>query len=184
MPEVVMSRSIRIKGRGSVNGEAAVPGDKSISHRVAMLASVAGGASRVGGFATSADCLATLDCVRKLGVRVDREAGHITIHGAGLSGYSPADGRVNLYAGNSGSTIRMLSGLLAAQRFTSVIDGDESLRRRPMARVIEPLTMMGATISARDGKFAPLVIEGARLRPIEYRSTVASAQVKTCALFA
>ena len=184
MPEVAMSRSIRIKGRGSVNGTATVPGDKSISHRVAMLASIASGASSVYGFATSADCLATLDCVQKLGVRVDRDAGGLIIHGAGLNGYGPEGARVNLYAGNSGSTIRMLSGLLAAQSFTSVIDGDESLRRRPMARVIEPLTMMGATISASGGKFAPLVIEGGKLKPIEYASRVASAQVKTCVLFA
>jgi 3-phosphoshikimate 1-carboxyvinyltransferase len=184
MPEVAMSRSIRIKGPGSINGAATVPGDKSISHRVAMLASIASGASTIGGFATSADCLATLDCVQRLGIRIDRDASFITIHGAGLSGYSPADERVSLYAGNSGSTIRMLSGLLAAQSFTSVIDGDESLRRRPMARIIEPLTMMGATISASDGRFAPLVIEGRKLKPIEYASRVASAQVKTCLLFA
>ncbi|HVG21521.1 MAG TPA: 3-phosphoshikimate 1-carboxyvinyltransferase [Blastocatellia bacterium] len=179
-----MSRSIRIKGPGSVNGGAAVPGDKSISHRAAMIASVAKGATTIGGFATSADCLATLDCVRRLGVRVDRLPDAVIIHGSGLNGYGPAGPRVNLYAANSGSTIRMLSGLLAAQNFTSVIDGDESLRRRPMARIIEPLTAMGARVSARDARFAPLVIEGGRLKPIEYASSVASAQVKTCVLFA
>jgi 3-phosphoshikimate 1-carboxyvinyltransferase len=184
MPEVVMSRSIRIEGPGSINGAASVPGDKSISHRVAMLASVARGASTVRGFATSADCLATLDCVQRLGVRVDRRANSVTIHGAGLNGYRPPEARVSLYAANSGSTIRMLSGLLAAQSFTSVIDGDASLRRRPMARIIEPLTAMGARISAREGRFAPLVIEGGRLKPIEHASNVASAQVKTCILFA
>ncbi|HEX8091820.1 MAG TPA: 3-phosphoshikimate 1-carboxyvinyltransferase, partial [Blastocatellia bacterium] len=122
-----MSRSIRIGGLGSINGAASVPGDKSISHRVAMLASVAKGASTIGGFAASADCLATLDCVQRLGVRVDRGANAITIHGEGLNGYRPQEARVNLYAANSGSTIRMLSGLLAAQGFTSVIDGDASL---------------------------------------------------------
>jgi 3-phosphoshikimate 1-carboxyvinyltransferase len=179
-----MSRSIRIIGPGSIKGAATVPGDKSISHRVAMLASIANGDSRVVGFATSADCLATLDCVRRLGVRVDQGASSLIIHGAGLRGYNSAGERVNLYAGNSGSTIRMLSGLLAAQSFTSIIDGDESLRRRPMARIIEPLTMMGATINASDDRFAPLVIEGGKLKSIEYRSRVASAQVKTCVLFA
>lgn len=184
MPEVVMSRSIRIGGPGSVKGEAAVPGDKSISHRVAMLASVAKGTSTIGGFATSADCLATLDCVRRLGVQVDRLPNAVTIHGEGLNGYRPPEARVSLYAANSGSTIRMLSGLLAAQSFTSIIDGDASLRRRPMARVMGPLTAMGARVSAREGKFAPLVIEGGKLRPIEHASSVASAQVKTCILFA
>ena len=179
-----MSRSIRIQGPGSINGAANVPGDKSISHRVAMLASVANGASTIRGFATSADCRATLDCVERLGVGVDRKSDTLIIHGGGLNGYRPAETRVSLYAGNSGSTMRMLSGLLAAQRFTSVLDGDESLRRRPMARIIKPLTDMGARISARDATFAPLVIEGNRLKPIEYASRVASAQVKTCILFA
>lgn len=184
MPEVAMSRSIRIEGPGSIDGIVTVPGDKSISHRAAMLASVAAGASRIGGFATSADCLATVACVERLGIRVDRVPDGLIIHGAGLRGYRPADARVSLYAGNSGSTIRMLSGLLAAQSFTSVIDGDESLRRRPMARIIEPLTIMGAQISATRGQFAPLVIEGSKLKSAEYASRVASAQVKTCVLFA
>jgi 3-phosphoshikimate 1-carboxyvinyltransferase len=184
MPEVVMSRSIRIKGPGSINGEATVPGDKSISHRVAMIASIASGASRIKGFATSADCSATLDCLKRLGIRVDKGRGELNIYGQGLNGYSPADQPVNLYAGNSGSTMRMISGLLAAQNFTSIIDGDTSLGQRPMARIIEPLTLMNARISARDGKFAPLVIEGSRLKPIQYASRVASAQVKTCVLFA
>jgi 3-phosphoshikimate 1-carboxyvinyltransferase len=184
MLEVAMSRSIRIKGPASINGEAAIPGDKSISHRVAMLASVARGASTIGGFADSADCLATLECVRRLGVRVERGPDALIIHGAGLEGYRPAQTRVSLDAANSGSTIRMLSGLLAAQSFTSVIDGDASLRRRPMGRIIEPLTEMDARITARDGKFAPLVIEGSKLKPIDYASRVASAQVKSCILFA
>jgi 3-phosphoshikimate 1-carboxyvinyltransferase len=184
MLEVAMSRSIRITGPASINGAVSVPGDKSISHRVAMLASVAKGDSRIGGFATSADCLATLECVQRLGVRVDSTPGALIIHGAGLSGYRPAQTPVSLYAANSGSTIRMLSGLLAAQSFTSEIDGDGSLRRRPMARIIEPLTVMGARISASDGKFAPLVIQGSKLKSVDYRSRVASAQVKTCILFA
>src|SRR3954466_5989694 len=148
MPEVAMSRSIRIDGPASITGEAVVPGDKSISHRVAMLASLAEGASRITGFATSRDCLATVECVERLGVRVERNGGGLEIHGAGLNGYSPAESPAKLYAGNSGSTIRMLSGILAAQNFTSVRDGDDSLRQRPMARIIEPLILMGARINA------------------------------------
>jgi 3-phosphoshikimate 1-carboxyvinyltransferase len=162
MPEVAMSRSIRIQGPGSINGAANVPGDKSISHRVAMLASVAKGASTIRGFATSADCRATLDCVERLGIGVDHDPDALVIHGGGLNGYRPAETRVSLYAGNSGSTMRMLSGLLAAQRFTSVLDGDESLRRRPMARVIEPLTVMGARISARGARFMRAVLRARR----------------------
>jgi 3-phosphoshikimate 1-carboxyvinyltransferase len=179
-----MSRSIRIKGPGSITGDARVPGDKSISHRAAMIASIASGASRIEGFATSADCSATLDCLTRLGIRIDRGASDLKIHGLGLNGYEPGERPVNLYAGNSGSTIRMLSGLLAAQNFTSIIDGDVSLRQRPMARIIEPLTLMNARVSARDGRFAPLRIEGGKLSAINYASRVASAQVKTCVLFA
>ena len=184
--EVAMSRSaksLRINGPCAVRGAIRVPGDKSISHRVAMLASVAGGDSSITGFGSNADCQATLDCVRRLGVEVERRDGTLIVKGRGLAGYRPAREPVRLDAGNSGSTIRMISGLLAGQRFTSEIDGDDSLRRRPMGRIIEPLTLMGATIDARDQNFAPLRIRGAALKPIRYVSPVASAQVKTCVLF-
>ena len=179
-----MSRSIRIKGPGSIKGVAPVPGDKSISHRVAMLASIAKGSSRVSGFSTSRDCIATVECLERLGIHIDRRRGELEIHGKGLNGYEPSRSPVSLYVGNSGSTIRMLSGLLAAQNFTSIVDGDASIRQRPMARIIEPLTMMGARVSASGEKFAPLTIEGSRLRAIDYASRVASAQVKTCVLLA
>ncbi|MGA9771439.1 MAG: 3-phosphoshikimate 1-carboxyvinyltransferase [Blastocatellia bacterium] len=179
-----MSRSMRIKGRAKIDGIVSVPGDKSISHRVAMLASIAQGVSRITNFATSVDCHTTLDCIERLGVRVERNDQEILIHGEGLDGYHPIDTVTRLNAGNSGSTIRMLSGILAGQPFTSVTDGDQSLGRRPLRRIIEPLTSMGAQIRARDGNYTPLEIEGGKLRAISYRSPVASAQVKTCVLFA
>ena len=184
MRPVVMSRSMRIKGPARVNGSLKVPGDKSISHRVAMLASVASGPSSITGFASSADCQATLDCIRKLGISVEEAGEAVVIHGEGLFGYHPAEPVVQLNAGNSGSTIRMLSGLLAGQRFASRITGDASLCQRPMARIIEPLGLMGAHIEAAAGNFAPLAIHGRKLRSINYTSPVASAQVKTCVLLA
>jgi 3-phosphoshikimate 1-carboxyvinyltransferase len=179
-----MSRSMRIKGPGRVEGALAVPGDKSISHRIAMLASIANGTSKVSGLASSADCSATLDCIRKLGISVENYGSQLLIHGRGLFGYRAPAEVVDLDAGNSGSTIRMLSGLLAAQHFTSRIDGDASLRRRPMARIVKPLSLMGAQIEAVDGNFPPLMIYGRQLRAITYASSVASAQVKTCVLLA
>lgn len=179
-----MSRSMRIKGKANINGIVSVPGDKSISHRVAMLASVAQGVSRITNFATSVDCHTTLDCIERLGVRVERSPREILIHGEGLNGYHPLETPVKLNAGNSGSTIRMLSGILAGQRFTSITGGDVSLGRRPLRRIIEPLALMGAQVRARDGNYTPLEIEGGALRAIEYASPVASAQVKTCVLFA
>jgi 3-phosphoshikimate 1-carboxyvinyltransferase len=182
--KVTMSRNIRIKGKSKVTGTIQVPGDKSISHRIAMLSAIAQGASTVSGFASSADCHATLDCVKRLGVEVEHDGEKIIIHGGGLHGFSPPNLPVKLFVGNSGSTIRMLSGLLAGQPFISEVDGDASIRRRPMARIIEPLTRMGATIAGREGNFAPLQIQGGQLRAIDYASPVASAQVKTCLLFA
>ncbi len=184
MPVVAMSRSIRVKGQSPVNGIISVPGDKSISHRVAMLASIASGPSEIYGFATSADCRSTLNCIKALGINVEEREDRLIIHGRGLNGFSASVGGVALDAGNSGSTIRMLSGLLAAQPFTSEIDGDHSLRRRPMRRIIEPLNLMGCRIDAQEGRFAPLTIHGGKLASMDYRSPVASAQVKTCVLFA
>jgi len=184
MLELVMSRSIRIKGNANINGILSVPGDKSISHRVAMLASIARGESRITNFATSVDCHTTLDSVERLGVRVERSPQEILIHSEGLSGYRPIETLTRLNAGNSGSTIRMLSGILAGQPFTTITDGDRSLGRRPLRRIIEPLTLMGAKVRAREGNYTPLEIEGGGLHAIEYASPVASAQVKTCVLFA
>jgi 3-phosphoshikimate 1-carboxyvinyltransferase len=134
--------------------------------------------------ASSADCRATLDCIRKLGIEVEEAGSELVIGGRGLFGYRPSRHLPHLDAANSGSTIRMLSGLLAGQGFISEIDGDASLRRRPMGRIIEPLGLMGARVEGTRGSFAPLTIRGTKLRAINYASPVASAQVKTCVLFA
>lgn len=163
-------------------GSVLLPGDKSISHRYAMLSSIAGGASRIHNYSQGADCQSTLGAVQALGIDVERGAETVTIHGRGLDGLRQANHPID--AGNSGSTIRMFSGILAGQPFTTVIGGDASLSRRPMARIIRPLHEMGATIEAREGQFPPLTIHGAKLRPIEYALPVASAQVKSCVLFA
>jgi 3-phosphoshikimate 1-carboxyvinyltransferase len=184
MPEVAMSRTIQIEGSASIRGIIRVPGDKSISHRVAMLASIADGVSTIEGFASSADCSSTLEAIKRLGVEIQQRDRSVIIKGKGLRGYSAPSGKVYLDASNSGSTIRMLGGLLAAQPFISIIDGDDSLRRRPMRRIIEPLTLMGCSIEARVGGLPPLTIRGGELKPIDYSSPVASAQVKTCLLFA
>jgi len=172
----------RISPASRIEGAISLPGDKSISHRYAMLAAIAEGTTRIGNYSTGADCHSTLGCVRALGIEVEGAGTEFAIHGRGLEGLRPAAG--DLDAGNSGSTIRMLSGILAGQPFRSRIFGDESLSRRPMQRIIKPLGEMGAGIHARDGKFPPLEIEGRKLRPIDYVLPVASAQVKTCVLFA
>ena len=165
-----------------LSGSITLPGDKSISHRYAMIASISEGATRIRNYSTGADCHSTLSCVRALGIEVTGEGTDFTVHGRGLDGLrAPA---ADLDAGNSGSTIRMLSGILAAQPFRTRIGGDESLSRRPMQRIMKPLAEMGARITAREDKFPPLEIQGGKLRPIEYPLPVPSAQVKTCVLFA
>src|SRR5579871_926044 len=172
----------QIRPAPSITGAIQLPGDKSISHRYAMLAAIAEGTSKLENYSTGADCQSTLACVRALGAIIDRRDGVISIQGCGLDGLrEPAD---MLDAGNSGSTIRMLSGILAAQSFSSRIGGDESLSRRPMRRIMDPLIQMGASIEAREGRFPPLEIHGARLHPIDYTLPVPSAQVKTCVLLA
>jgi len=172
----------RISPARSISGSITLPGDKSISHRYAMIASIAQGDSRIRNYSTGADCHSTLNAMRALGVPVEENGTEVAIRGRGLDGLcAPA---ADLDAGNSGSTIRMLSGILAAQPFATRIGGDESLSRRPMARIIEPLSRMGASIRAREGRFPPLEIHGTRLQPIDYTLPVPSAQVKTCVLFA
>jgi 3-phosphoshikimate 1-carboxyvinyltransferase len=163
-----------------VTGRLRVPGDKSISHRYAMLAAVAEGESRLTGYAPGADCAATLACLEGLGVRVSRGAA-ITILGRGPRGLRAPSAPLD--AANSGTSMRLLAGLLAAHPFTSTVGGDASLSRRPMRRVIEPLTRMGATIDARDGR-PPLTIHGASLRAISHLPEVPSAQVKSAVLLA
>src|SRR5271165_94913 len=173
--------SVIIRPAKNILGSLRVPGDKSISHRYAMLAALAPGRSRFENYSPGADCNSTLGCVRALGCAVERdEKGAVVIDGLGPELRSPD---VSLDCGNSGSTMRMLSGIVAAQPFTSELVGDESLSRRPMKRVTDPLRRMGAEITATDDH-APLHIAGARLRGIDYVVPVASAQVKTCLLFA
>jgi 3-phosphoshikimate 1-carboxyvinyltransferase len=166
----------------NVGGIIRIPGDKSISHRYAMLAGIAEGTSRFHNFSAAHDCFNTLGCMRSLGSEWKRaEDGAIEVQGRGLRLSAPTE---RLDCGNSGSTIRMLSGILAGQPFTSEMFGDESLSRRPMARIITPLTQMGARVEATDSGRPPLKIHGGPLRAVHYKPEMASAQVKTCVLFA
>jgi len=165
----------------NVRGSVRLPGDKSISHRYAMLAGIAEGPSRLENYSTGADCASTLGCMRSLGVSWECTCdGFIEVQGRGLALTAAATA---LDCGNSGSTMRMLSGILAGQKFTSEMFGDESLSRRPMERVITPLTAMGAQIASQQGK-PPLRITGTALKAIDYAMPVASAQVKSSLLFA
>ena len=172
----------KISPATSISGAVELPGDKSISHRYAMLAAIAEGPSKISNYSTGADCQSTLGCVGALGATSETKDGVVCIHGHGLDGLrAPA---AALDAGNSGSTIRMLSGILAAQPFVATIGGDESLSKRPMQRIMQPLAQMGARIEARENRFPPLTIHGAKLHPMDYRLPMASAQVKSCVLLA
>ena len=165
----------------NLSGSVRLPGDKSISHRCAMLGAIAEGTTKLDNFSTGADCASTLGCLGSLGVQWERNGDSVVIHGRGAKLQAP---QAALDCGNSGSTIRMLSGILAGQDFTSELVGDESLSRRPMARIIKPLEMMGAKIEAHDGGRPPLRVIGSHLKAIDYKLPVASAQVKTSLLFA
>ena len=166
----------------NIRGTVQLPGDKSVSHRYAMLAGIADGPSRLENYSTGADCASTLGCMRSLGVIWEKkDVGNvIEVQGHGLALSAPT---VPLDCGNSGSTMRMLSGIVAAQQFSSEMIGDESLSRRPMERVIKPLSLMGTQISSQEGK-PPLRVTGGQLKAIDYKMPVASAQVKSCLLFA
>ncbi|MEN6461608.1 MAG: 3-phosphoshikimate 1-carboxyvinyltransferase [Syntrophomonas sp.] len=168
---------------GPLRGEIVVESDKSISHRAVIFAALARGESVVENFLAAADTLSTCDCLRQLGIEIRERGSALVIPGRGLNGLIAP--RVILYCGNSGTTMRLMSGVLAAQSFHSMLGGDDSLNRRPMKRVIEPLTMMGADISARNhGSFAPLDIRGRNLKGIKYELPVASAQIKSALLLA
>jgi 3-phosphoshikimate 1-carboxyvinyltransferase len=166
-----------------VRGEMRVPGDKSVSHRAAMVASVAEGRSVVRNFSTARDCAATLECLRALGVSIEVEGATVGVEGAGAEGLrAPA---AELDAQNSGTTVRLLAGVLAGQAFEATLTGDESLRSRPMRRVAEPLRLMGAEVETQTDGCAPLRVRGRRpLRAITYRLPVASAQIKSAVLLA
>ena len=179
--------AVTVEPARSLRGRIRVPGDKSISHRYAILAALAPGTSTITGYASGADCRATLQCLQSLGIAIrhtggrDGEESTVTVPGRGLNALTPPTG--SLDAGNSGTTLRLLAGVLAATHFRTVITGDRSLQRRPMDRIIEPLSRMGATLVASDG-CAPITITGGHLRGIEYTPPVASAQVKSAVLLA
>jgi 3-phosphoshikimate 1-carboxyvinyltransferase len=173
--------TVVVRPARGVAGFVRLPGDKSISHRYAMLAAIAEGTTRLENFSTGADCASTLGCLQSLGVDVQRQENAVVVPGRGPKLRPPGS---LLACGNSGSTMRMLSGILAGQKFTSDLTGDESLSRRPMARIIAPLEMMGARITAQNGGRPPLHVTGGELKAIAYHLPVASAQVKSCLLFA
>ena len=190
MPAAFM-KTVTIRPAAALEGVVRVPGDKSISHRYAMLAALAEGVTRISHYAPGRDCQSTLSCLEQLGTVVSRHAAFdrdtgaevptVQIVGRGLRGLQSP--RADLDCGNSGSTLRMLAGVLAAHPFTSVLTGDASLRRRPMLRVVTPLQEMGATVTSFNGR-PPVMVGGGDLRPITYRPETPSAQVKTAVLFA
>ena len=170
---------MEIKKLACAKGEITVPGDKSISHRGVMLGALAKGVTRISGFLSGADCLSTIDCFRKMGINIETEGDNVTVYGKGVHGLSAP--KEMLYTGNSGTTTRLLCGILSGQEFDSSITGDASICKRPMKRVAEPLRLMGAKI---DGDFCPLHISGTKLHGMDYQMQVASAQVKTAVLLA
>ncbi len=168
-----------IKKISKANGSVKVPGDKSISHRAVMLGSLADGITEITGFLKGADCLSTIDCFRKMGVDINVNGENVTVKGNGLKGLKkPQD---MLYTGNSGTTTRLLCGILSAQDFDTSITGDASIQKRPMGRVTKPLSLMGAKI---ENEYCPLYITGTKLHGIDYKMPVASAQVKTAIILA
>lgn len=174
---------MEIKKQTALKGEILVPGDKSISHRAVMFGSLAEGTTGISHFLTGADCLSTISCFRKMGIDIREENGRILVHGKGLHGLSKPDQTLDV--GNSGTTTRLISGILCGQRFASELNGDASIRSRPMKRIITPLKAMGADIiSLKANDCAPLRIHGRPLHAIHYLSPVASAQVKSCVLLA
>jgi len=173
----------QVEAGGRLAGSIRVPGDKSISHRSIMLGSLADGMTTVEGFLEGEDSLATLQAFRDMGVNIEGPVqGKVTIHGVGVDGLQSAE--KPLYLGNSGTSMRLLSGLLAGQQFSSVLTGDSSLSKRPMKRVADPLRLMGADISLQEGGLAPITLKPAHLKAIDYTLPVASAQVKSCLILA
>ena len=172
-----------LEKKGPLNGTITVPGDKSISHRAIMLGSLSEGDTIVHGFSSGADCHTTMKAFRSLGISIEEDGTDVRIHGKGLHGLTPSADTLDM--GNSGTTTRLISGILAAQDFASVLSGDASLNSRPMGRVMKPLSEMGACIESINGNgCAPLAISGTQLHGIHYDSPVASAQVKSCILLA
>ena len=174
---------MEIKKLNHLRGQLTIPGDKSISHRAVMFGSLAKGTTRITHFLEGADCLSTISCFRKMGITIEKNSSEVLVHGNGLHGLSAPSEILDV--GNSGTTTRLISGILAGQSFSSVLNGDASIQSRPMKRIIAPLTAMGADISSQRGNgCAPLSINGRPLNAIHYNSPVASAQVKSCVLLA
>ncbi len=178
-----MSEKILQYNKPSLQGTLTIPGDKSVSHRSVMFGAIASGTTTVEGFLLGEDCLSTIDCFQKLGVQIEVEGTNVTIHSPGMDGWQePTD---VLYTGNSGTTTRLMLGILAGSSVHSVMTGDASIGKRPMRRVIDPLRQMGAHITGRaNGQYTPLAIQGTKLQAIDYKMPVASAQVKSAILLA
>jgi 3-phosphoshikimate 1-carboxyvinyltransferase len=176
-------KTLTIQPGRSLRGRVSVPGDKSITHRAIMLSALADGVTRIGGFCRGEDCLNTMGAFQAMGITIEESPEWLTVHGKGQWGLSEPEGPID--CGNSGTGIRLLAGILAGQDFFSVLTGDDSIRRRPMGRVIRPLRQMGATIAGRKGgELAPLAITGTRLHGVDIASPVASAQLKSAVLLA
>ena len=172
-----------IKAMGALKGEVQIPGDKSISHRAVMLGSIARGTTEISHFLNGADCLSTIHCFQKMGIEIEQSKDLVLVHGRGLRGLKAPRGILD--TGNSGTTTRLICGILSGQDFSSVLSGDDSLNSRPMKRIMDPLNQMGARItSIQDNNCAPLRIEPGTLHGIRYVSPVASAQVKSSVLLA
>ena len=165
----------------SLNGKTTVLGDKSISHRAIMIGALSEGITNIKGFLKGEDCIATINCFKELGIKIVENEDMISVYGNGLYGLKKPKNQ--LYVGNSGTTIRLISGILSAQKFSSIVTGDSSIIKRPMKRIVEPLSLMGANIESDNG-FAPLYINGSNLKGIEYNMPIASAQVKSAILLA
>ncbi len=175
--------SMKFTHQSSLNGELTVPGDKSISHRSVMFGSLADGLTEIHGFLQGADCLSTISCFSKMGIKIENQGDTVLVHGKGLKGLTPPESVLD--CGNSGTTTRLISGILSAQPFDTTLTGDASIQKRPMKRIIDPLSMMGAKIESIAGNgCAPLHITGSKLHGIHYNSPVASAQVKSSILLA
>jgi len=176
-------RQIIVRKADGIKGHISVPGDKSISHRAVILGCLADGITTISNFLEGEDCLRTVTAFSNMGIEIEMPSpASLVIRGNGLHGLSRPDEPI--YAGNSGTTMRLLAGVLAAQKFPSTLTGDESLTKRPMKRIIEPLAGMGATISSAKGGYPPLTIKGGTLYPVRYELPLASAQVKSCILLA
>lgn len=174
---------MKLKYIHPLKGEITIPGDKSISHRAVMFGALSKGTTEVTNFLQGADCLSTIDCFRRLGVEIENTTNKILVHGKGLHGLKKSDSILDV--GNSGTTTRLISGILAGQNFETILNGDDSIQSRPMKRIMEPLKLMGADITSIYGNnCAPLRITGSSLKGIHYTSQVASAQVKSCILLA